>query len=53
MEVNSQLRVPAALPLGKVSVTHWIGGWVGPAVGLEAVVKRKIHRPAGNRTPEQ
>jgi hypothetical protein len=22
--------------------THWIGGWVGPRVGLDAVVKRKL-----------
>jgi hypothetical protein len=22
--------------------THWIGGWVGPRIGLDAVVKRKI-----------
>jgi hypothetical protein len=25
--------------------THWIGGWVGPRDGLEAVVKRKIPSP--------
>jgi hypothetical protein len=23
-------------------VTNWIGGWVGPRAGLDAVVKRKI-----------
>jgi hypothetical protein len=22
--------------------THWIGGWMGPRIGLEAVQKRKI-----------
>jgi hypothetical protein len=22
--------------------THWIGGWVGPTAGLDAVEKRKI-----------
>jgi hypothetical protein len=22
--------------------THWIGGWVGPSAGLDAVEKRKI-----------
>jgi len=31
--------------------THWIGGWVGPIVGLNAVAKRKIPASAGNRTP--
>jgi hypothetical protein len=24
--------------------THWIGGWVGLRAGMDAVVKRKIHR---------
>jgi hypothetical protein len=32
--------------------THWIGGWVGPRAVLDAVVKRKIPSPAGNRTLE-
>jgi hypothetical protein len=27
-----------------------IGDWVGPRAGLEAVEKRKIFSPAGNRT---
>jgi hypothetical protein len=38
LEVRGQLHVPAALPPG----THWIGGWVGPRVGLGAVEKNKI-----------
>jgi hypothetical protein len=43
MEVSGQLHVPAALPPGeKAPGTHWIGGWVGPSVGLDAVEKRKI-----------
>jgi len=29
--------------------TNWIGGWVGPRAGLNAVMKRKIHAPTGNR----
>jgi hypothetical protein len=33
-------------PQGKSPSTHWIGGWVGPRVVLEAVVKRKIPSPA-------
>jgi hypothetical protein len=32
-------------------VTHWIGGWVGPRAGLDAVVKRKIPSPSRNSTP--
>jgi hypothetical protein len=36
MEVSGQLQVPAAL----IPDAHWIGGWVGPRTGLDAVVKR-------------
>jgi hypothetical protein len=25
--------------------THWIGGWVGPRAGLDAVAKRRIPSP--------
>jgi hypothetical protein len=32
--------------------TPWIGGWVGPRVGLDAVVKRKFSAPAGTRIPD-
>jgi len=32
---GGQCPAPAALPLGKRSSTHCIGGWVGPRVGLE------------------
>jgi hypothetical protein len=34
-------------------ITLWIGGWVGPIVGLDAAGKRIIPTivPAGNRTP--
>jgi hypothetical protein len=43
VEVTGQLHDPAVLPSGKDAlVTHWLGGWVGPRAGLDAVVKRKI-----------
>jgi len=31
---------------------NWLGGWVGPRTGLDAVAKRKIIKTAhaGNRT---
>jgi hypothetical protein len=32
-------------PRRRVPGSHWIGGWVGPSAGLDAVVKRKIPRP--------
>jgi hypothetical protein len=34
--------------------TQWIGGWVGPTSGLDAVLKRKIPitcRESNSRTP--
>jgi hypothetical protein len=38
----------------RASGTHWIGGWVCPRAGLDAVVKRKIPSPrleSNPRTP--
>jgi hypothetical protein len=32
--------------------THWIGGWVGPRAGLDALVKEKFPAPTGKRTPD-
>jgi hypothetical protein len=47
MKASGQLHAPAALPLGKRAPnTHWIGGWVGLRVTLDAVVKRKIPSPS-------
>jgi hypothetical protein len=31
---------------------HWIGGWMGPRGGLDAVVKRKIPRPRRELKPD-
>jgi hypothetical protein len=40
MEVSGQLQAQVALPPEKKPPgTHWIGGWVGPRVGLDAVEK--------------
>jgi len=51
MEMSSQTH--RFTPCGKRRHTHWIGGWVGPISGLDAIAKRKslIIVPAGNRTP--
>jgi hypothetical protein len=51
MEVSCQLHVPAAALPEKEPGIRWIGGWVGPRAGLDAVAKRKIPVPGGNRTP--
>jgi hypothetical protein len=39
-------------PTERAPGTHWIEGWVGSRAVLEAVAKRKIPSPAGNRTLE-
>jgi hypothetical protein len=31
--------------------THWIGGWMGPRAGLDAVAKEEILAYEGNRIP--
>jgi len=38
--MSGQLHAPAALPLEKSPETPWIGGWMGPKAGLEAVAMR-------------
>jgi hypothetical protein len=50
MEMSGQFQAPAALAPGRDPRTHWIGDWVGPRAGLDAVVKRKI--PSSCRTPD-
>jgi hypothetical protein len=43
---DGQLHAPAALPPGEIAPgTHWIGGWMGPRDGLEAMDKRQILPP--------
>jgi hypothetical protein len=39
------------IPRERVPDTHWIGGWVGPRVVLDAVVKRKIPNPRRELNP--
>jgi len=39
MAVGVQRHAPAALPTGKRSGTHCIGGWVGPRAGLDGCGK--------------
>jgi hypothetical protein len=38
MKVSGQLIAPAALSQEKSTGTHWIGGWVDPRAGLDAVI---------------
>jgi len=53
MEVIGQLHAPADLPpRERAPGNHWIGDWMDPRTGLNAVVrKKKIHTPSGNPTP--
>jgi hypothetical protein len=41
----SASRASLFTPKERAPGTHWIGGWVGPRAGLDAVVKRNISRP--------
>jgi hypothetical protein len=38
-------------PREKASGTHWLGGWVGPRVVLDTVVKTKIPNPRRELNP--
>jgi hypothetical protein len=38
-------------PRERAPDTHWIGGWVGPRVGLDTVVKRKSPSPCRDSNP--
>jgi hypothetical protein len=40
------------IPEGRAPGTHWIGGWVGPRAGLDAVKHRKISCPFKESNPE-
>jgi hypothetical protein len=51
MEVSGQIHDPAALPQVKSLRYSLDRGWVGPRAGLDAIEKRKILVPVGNRTP--
>jgi len=48
--MGDQLHAPAALPPGKASGIHCIGGWVGPGAGLDGYVKTRFHRGFDPRT---
>jgi len=41
-EVSGQLHGGRFTAGDRTHETHWIGGWVGPRVGLDAVARRKI-----------
>jgi hypothetical protein len=54
MGVSGQRHAPAALyPRGKDPRYHWIGGWVGPRVGLDAGARRKILCPCRGSNPDR
>jgi hypothetical protein len=51
---NWGMWVVSFTPRERAPGTHWIGSWVGPRAGLDAMEKRKIpsHRRESNlRTP--
>jgi hypothetical protein len=42
MEMNVQFQARQLYPREIARGTHWIGGWVDPRAGLDAMEKRKI-----------
>jgi hypothetical protein len=50
MEMSSQIQAPSSLTLTTLCLsTHWVGGWMVPRVGLDAVLaneSRFLGRPA-------
>jgi hypothetical protein len=44
MRVGGQLHAPAALPPGKRTGTHFIGGWVGSRADLDVCEKSRPYR---------
>jgi hypothetical protein len=47
----SASRLGRFTPKERAPRTHWIGGWVGPRAGLDAVVKRNIPSPRRESKP--
>jgi hypothetical protein len=47
---SSALHPNHFTPRGRAPSTHWIGGWVGPRAGLDAVVKWLIRSPCRDST---
>jgi hypothetical protein len=45
MGVGGQRHAPAALPPGKKTGTHFIGGWMGPRTGAENPAPTGIGSP--------
>jgi hypothetical protein len=44
MGMGGQHHAPAALPPGKGTATHCVGGWVGPRADLNECRKSRPHR---------
>jgi hypothetical protein len=43
MEASGEFQASVSLPRGKkVLGTHWIGGWMDPMAGMDAVEKKKL-----------
>jgi hypothetical protein len=45
MDVGCEIHAPGPILPGKYPATHWIGGWVGPRAGLDAVGKTETPFP--------
>jgi hypothetical protein len=53
MEVSGQFHAPGRFTTReRAPDTHWIGVWVGPRAGLDAVKKIKIPSPCRDSNPQ-
>jgi len=51
MEMSGLIHAPGSFNPGRDPGTHWMEGWMGPRVGLGAVVRTRslFLNPVGNR----
>ena len=42
MEMSVQFHAPATLLQAKNTDTHWVGGFMGPRIGLHGYIEQKI-----------
>jgi hypothetical protein len=52
MDMSGQLHTFAALPPGKDSGTHRVGGWIGPRADVDVFERRKYLCRVGIQTPD-
>jgi hypothetical protein len=52
VEWSCRPTVLGFIPGNRAPITHWIGGWMGSRVGLDAMEKRKICSSCWESNPD-